>query len=102
MRPAPDQDFHEADRDGPSPALRRELRYALAGLILGGGLLPLVVYFAGAATLGPYEGGLQMFLANLYGDLLHLSPGAVALVCGPYVLAQLLRLVSSPLRRARH
>ncbi len=91
----------DAEPDAPSGAMRRELRYALLGL--GGGvlLLPALVYLAGAATLGPYEGGVTLFLGKLYGDVAHLSPGALVLVCGPYLLLQLLRLVSRPLRRTR-
>lgn len=82
-----------------SPTLRRELHYALAGFAFGAGILPIVIYAAGAATLGPYDGGLQPFLGTLYGDLAHGAPGAIALVLGPYVLFQALRVVSRPLRR---
>lgn len=81
-----------------SPTLRRELQYALAGLAVGAGILPLLIYAAGAATLGPYDGGLQPFLGTLYADLAHGAPGAIALVLGPYVLGQTLRIVSRPLR----
>jgi hypothetical protein len=81
-----------------SPTLQRELHYALAGLAFGAGILPILVYAAGAATLGPYDGGLQPFLGTLYGDLAHGAPGAIALVLGPYALFQVLRVVSRPLR----
>lgn len=78
--------------------LRRELIYfAIVG---GGGLLvlPLGVYLAGSVTLGPYDGGLPRFLAKLYGDLVRLSPAALALLLGPYLLFQALRLLTRPLR----
>jgi hypothetical protein len=87
-----------ANRSRPSTALGRELRYFL---LLGGAglvLLPFLVYFAGAATLGPYEGGLGAFLANLYGDLVRFVPTAWALLLGPYLLFQLLRLLTRPWR----
>lgn len=81
------------------PRLGRELRYFL--LVGGAGivLLPLLVYFAGALTLGPYEGGLGSFLAKLYGDFARLVPAAWALLLGPYVLFWALRLLTRPLRR---
>jgi hypothetical protein len=81
--------------------LRREL---LIFAIVGGfGLvvLPFLVYLAGAKTLGPYEGGLGTFLGKLYGDLIRLTPSALALLFGPYVLFQGARLLTRPLRR-RH
>jgi hypothetical protein len=80
---------------------RRELRYLL--LFVGFGLLvlPLVVYLAGALTLGPYDGGLPAFLKELYGGFVTLSPGAALLLLGPYVLFQAVRLLSRPYRRER-
>ncbi len=97
-------------RDAPPPPpadpagrahLRRELRlFAIVGG-LGILLLPPLVYLAGSLTLGPYEGGLPAFLGKLYGDLLHLSPAALALLLGPYVMFQAARLLTRPLRRSR-
>ena len=81
--------------------LRRELRiFAVLG---GFGLvvLPFLVYFAGAATLGPYEGGLGTFLVKLYGDFVRLTPAALALLLGPYVMFQAARFLTRPLRHAR-
>ena len=79
--------------------LRREL--VLFGIVGGFGLvvLPWLVYFAGAATLGPYEGGLRTFLGKLYGDLIRLSPSALGLLLGPYAIFQGARLLTRPLRR---
>jgi hypothetical protein len=81
---------------------RREL--AIFAVVGGFGLvvLPFLVYFAGAATLGPYEGGLGTFLGKLYGDLIRLTPSALGLLLGPYVLFQGARLLTRPLRRARN
>ncbi|MFO0451299.1 MAG: hypothetical protein ACK52I_22035 [Pseudomonadota bacterium] len=77
----------------------RELRYL--GLVLGASLLlmPLLVYLAGALTLGPYEDGLAGFLATLYGDFVRLVPAAWALLVGPYLLFWALRLTTRPWRR---
>ncbi len=78
--------------------LRRELLFL--GVVGGFGLvvLPPLVYFAGAATLGPYEGGLGTFLGKLYGDLVRLTPAALGLVFGPYVMFQGARFLTRPLR----
>jgi hypothetical protein len=83
----------------PRARLRREL--LLFAIVGGFGLvvLPFLVYFAGAATLGPYEGGLATFLGKLYGDLIRLSPGALGLLLGPYVIFQAARFLTRPLRR---
>jgi hypothetical protein len=87
--------------DQPTAA-RRAARELLTGVLLigfGVGLLPLLVYAAGAATLGPYDGGLGQFLPHFYGDLAGLSPGALALVLGPYVVFVGVRFLTRPLRR---
>jgi hypothetical protein len=87
---------------GADPARRARLRRELVyfGIVGGFGivLLPLLVYLAGAATLGPYEGGLPRFLAKLYGDFVTLSPAAAALLLGPYLLFQAVRLLTRPFR----
>lgn len=89
------------DRPRTSTALARELRYFL--LVGGVGLvaLPFLVYLAGAATLGPYAGGLGAFLATLYGDLVRFAPAAWALLLGPYLLFQVLRWLTRPWRHRR-
>lgn len=81
------------------PRLGRELRFFL--LVGGAGIvvLPLLVYFAGALTLGPYDGGIGSFLAKLYGDFVRLVPSAWALLLGPYLLFWAVRLLTRPLRR---
>jgi hypothetical protein len=87
------------------PARRTRLRRELWILAIFGGfglvVLPFLVYLAGAKTLGPYEGGLGTFLGKLYGDLIRLTPSALALLLGPYVLFQGARLLTRPLRRRR-
>jgi hypothetical protein len=84
--------------DRPATA-GRELRFLLLGLLAGGVVLPFLVYAVGAATLGPYDGGLGAFLRTLADALGHFAPAAWALVLGPYALFQAVRLLTRPLRR---
>lgn len=84
------------------PSTGRVPREAGLGLLFfafGAGLLPLLVYVAGAATLGPYDGGLGTFLGHFYRALLRLAPGALALALGPYGVFLAVRYLTRPLRR---
>ena len=105
--PAPDESEKADEPDAETPEeerraqLRRELRIFAVMAGFGVIVLPLLVYLAGALTLGPYDGGLLAFLAKLYGDFVHFSPGALLLLLGPYAALQGLRLLTRPLRRAR-
>jgi hypothetical protein len=91
-----------AESPAPAPsALRRELLLLLAGIGFGLAVLPFLIYLAGAATLGPYQGGIGAFLAELYGDVARLAPGAWLLLLGPYALFQAVRLLTRPFRHAR-
>jgi len=96
--PDPTPPEPESDETLRRARMRRELRiFAIVG---GFGILvlPLAVYFAGAATLGPYEGGLLTFLGKLYGDFLRLRLPALGLLLGPYVIFQGARILTRPLR----
>ena len=88
----------DSEEDPRRQAVRRELVYF--GIAAGFGivLLPFAVYFAGALTLGPYEGGLLRFLGKLYGDFVRLTPAAIALMLGPYALFLAVRLLTRPFR----
>ena len=79
-------------------ALRRELVYFGIAAGLGIVVLPFAVYLAGAATLGPYDGGILRFLGKLYGDFLTLTPAALLLLLGPYLLFLAVRLLTRPFR----
>jgi hypothetical protein len=67
---------------------------AVLGLLIGVALLPALIFYAGAATLGRYEGAS---LGNLYDSLLTgLREGSVAswaVFLGPYALYLLFRLL---------
>jgi hypothetical protein len=80
--------------------LHRELRYLAVLVAFGLLLMPLLIYFAGVATLGPYDGGLASFLGALYKAFFTLDGAAWLLVAGPYLLFSAIRLVTAPLRRA--
>ena len=98
-------DDQDLDPENPEAVrrerIRRELRIFAVLAAFGVALLPLLIYFVGAATLGPYDGGLMAFLARLYGDCVRLSPAALLLVLGPYLALQGFRLLTRPLRRPR-
>jgi hypothetical protein len=88
------------DRAAANVRLHRELRYL--AVLLGFGLLamPPLIYFAGVATLGPYDGGLAAFLGALYKAFFTLDGAAWLLVAGPYLLFSAIRVLTAPLRRA--
>jgi hypothetical protein len=69
-----------------------ELGLAALGLIFGGALMPVLIFFTGAAILGRYEGAS---LGNLYHSLLAgLEQGSIAswaVLLGPYGLYLLFR-----------
>jgi hypothetical protein len=69
--------------------------FAAGGVLV----LPTLVYFAGLATLGPYDGGLLAFWGSFYLALSTLKPTAWLLVTGPYGLFWLLRLARRALSR---
>ncbi len=87
------------DRAAPPVRLHREIRYLATLLAFGLLVMPLLVYFAGVATLGPYDGGLSAFLGALYKAFFTLDGAALLLVTGPYLLFSAIRLVTVPLRR---
>jgi len=60
--------------DSPKPPRRRakrEIIYAVIGLVLGFAVLPLAIYIVGTLLLGPYAGGkpIGVFFGDFYGRL---------------------------------
>ena len=65
-------------------------------------ILPALIYLVGQQLLGEYRPGATVgtFYADLYSHLGAFSPWAWALVLGPWLTIQLLRLLWLPLQRA--
>jgi hypothetical protein len=81
--------FRQFAEDSPWGA---ELVAAAAGLLLGVIVMPILIFYAGAATLGRFEGAT---LGRLYGSLfLGLKEASIAswvIFLGPYGLYLLFR-----------
>jgi hypothetical protein len=75
--------------------LRFELIFASLGLAFGLFLLPALIYWVGAALLGPYgeKAGLSTFYVDFYGDLADGSGRAWILALGPVALVYVLRAI---------
>lgn len=70
----------------------KQLIIAAVGLIVGGGLLPLLIYFAGLALLGRYEGASVGAVYHVvFAGLARGSSASWIVLLGPYVLFQLFR-----------
>ena len=71
----------------------RHARWLLAALLFGALVLPMLVSFTGALTLGPYaRGGSLQFLADFYADLARLRAASWVLLLGPVALIAVWRL----------
>jgi hypothetical protein len=75
---------------------KRELTILL--LLLGTGLLllPIAVYFVGQKVIGEYAPGRDAIdlVAAVWADLAGMRPAAWLLTASPYLVLQLLRLVT--------
>jgi hypothetical protein len=73
---------------------RRELAIALAGLLLGALVMPLLVWAAGMLALGPYgNGGLGALFADFFRGLATGSSACWIVLAGPYLVISLVRLL---------
>ena len=74
-------------RAGLTTPWSAELGIAVLGLLIGVGLMPVLIFYAGVATLGRYEGAS---LGHLYHTLFEgLGAGSIAswaVLLGPYGL----------------
>jgi hypothetical protein len=74
--------------------LKRHTPWLTAALVFGAAILPFLVYYTGAATLGPYaNGGPGRFVADLYADLARLRGPAWALLLGPVAVVAVWRVL---------
>jgi hypothetical protein len=86
--------FQLPGRRMPQMKSGHHIRWVLAALAFGATLLPLLVYFTGVRTLGPYiGGGPAAFYAAFAADLAHLRPAALTLLLGPATLVIVWRLL---------
>ena len=82
--------------------MRRELHWALGGLVFGLIALPAGIYAVGASLLGPYDAtsGGAAHIGSFYGDVFRglATPtlAAWSIVLGPMVMIVLLRLALLP------
>jgi hypothetical protein len=75
-------------------ALKKNLIPVAIGLIVGGLVLPALIYGVGVAVLGPYDGGsLGGTYKAVLGGLAHGSIASWVVVLGPYLLWHLARLL---------
>lgn len=71
-----------------------ELVVACVGLLLGLVLMPVLIFFAGVATLGRYDGAsLQHLYSSLFEGLKEASVASWIVFLGPYGLYLLFRLL---------
>jgi len=64
-----------------------ELAAVAAGLVIGLTLLPVLIFYAGVATLGRYEGAsLGLLYSSLFSGLAQGSVAAWVVLLGPYGL----------------
>ena len=69
-----------------------ELAAAAIGLLLGVALMPVLIFYAGAATLGRFEGAsLGNLYASLFMGLKEASIASWIVLLGPYGLYLLFR-----------
>ncbi len=98
---------HETNRDGwpvtrareavePRGAWWRELLLAIGALAAGAVVLPLLIYYIGAALLGRYENGSAAALfGSIYAGLREGSFASWTVVLGPFALLLLFRLLAA-------
>lgn len=70
----------------------RELLLTAIALVVGFGLMPVLIFFAGSALLGRYEGAsLARLFASIYAGLQSGSLASWIVLLGPYGLFLLFR-----------
>lgn len=97
----PDDDVSNEQRRGNR--LRFELIFGSLWLAFGLFLLPALIFWVGAALLGPYgdNAGLGRFYSDFFGDLADGSGRAWAIALGPVLLIYLLRALFIGVRSDR-
>ena len=76
---------------------------AALGLLIGIGLMPVLIFYAGAATLGRFEGAsLARLYHSLWAGLGQASIASWAVLLGPYGLYLLFRGLQAWWRAGAH
>jgi len=80
-----------------------ELWLAAVLLLIGAGLMPLFIFYAGAATVGRYEGAsLGHLYHSVYAGLGQASVASWIVLLGPYGLYLLFRVLRAWWRTSAH
>jgi hypothetical protein len=80
-----------------------ELGVAAALLLIGAGLMPILIFYAGAGAVGRYEGAsLERLFHSLYTGLGQASVASWIVVLGPYGLYLLFRALRAWWRASAH
>jgi len=80
-----------------------ELGLAALGLLAGVGIMPVVIFYAGAATLGRYEGAsLGALYRSLFVGLGQPSVASWVVLLGPYGLYLLFKGLRAWWRASAH
>ncbi len=80
-----------------------ELGLAAVGLLAGAGLMPLLIFYAGAATLGRYDGAsLGRVYHSLFAGLGEASIASWTVLLGPYGLYVLFKGLRAWWRASAH
>jgi hypothetical protein len=75
------------NRAGLTSPWSEELALAALGLLFGVGIMPMLIFYAGAATLGRYEGASVGHLYHsLFAGLAQASVASWVVLLGPYGL----------------
>ncbi len=84
------------DRSIPDMKLGRHVAWIIVAALFAALALPVLVYYTGTATLGPYaEGGLPQFLGQFWADALRFRMNVWILLLGPVVLVTVWRVLVS-------
>jgi hypothetical protein len=72
----------------------RHVAWIVAAVLFAALALPVLVYYTGTATLGPYANGeLSQFLGHFWSDVLQLRVNAWILLLGPVLLITVWRII---------
>jgi len=75
-------------------SFNRDAAWVMVAVVFAAFVLPVLVFYTGNATLGPYaRGGLGAFLADYVADLGGLRLGAWVLLLGPVALVAAWRVI---------